>query len=110
MFGGLAWDTYVRQAPIIEEVKRTVEEQNQNWSAWEKESDSDAMRRLSARGDYLRAEKNLLLARLNAECKRAHYLFVLTAPLWIGGPMIGLGLIGWDAWRRRGQRRGGIKA
>lgn len=110
LFTGLAWDAYVRQAPIIEEVKRTVEEQNQNRSAWKKESDSDAMRRLFARGDYLRAEENRLLARLNVERDRAQYAFTLTAPLWIGCPMIGLGLIGWDAWRRRGQRRGGIKA
>ena len=62
---------------------------------------------------YLRACRDILVREdlLATPLEQANIRDAkLLLPLWIGGPMIGLGLIGWDAWRRRGQRRGEIKA
>lgn len=110
LFTGLVWDAYVRQSPIVEACNTVDAELRQTRDARGKESDNSRWRYLDAQVGRLRDEENLIIGRLNVERDRARYAFTLTAPLWIGCPMIGLGLIGWDAWRRRGQRRGGIKA
>ena len=110
LFGGVWWEAYVRQSPIVEACNTVDAELRQTRDAREKESDNSRWRYLDAQVDRLRDEENRIIGRLNVERDRAQYAFTLTAPLWIGGPMIGLGLIGWDAWRRRGQRRGEIKA
>ena len=110
LFSGVWWEAYVRQSPIVEAGNTVDAELRQTRDARGKEGDNSRWRYLDAQVDRLRNEETLLWNRLQAERDRARYRAKLTAPLWIGCPMIGLGLIGWDAWRRRGQRRGGIKA